>query len=272
MRLHDNSDSVLEAGHIGSLDSSGCGECDLWCDFLDEGCGNVSASVLGLEGSEWGLVACADSRDVADLVAGVTSGGGEGEVAVDLVQESEVDGGELARACDGGEHRAVGVADAGVECGESGLSGEAVRGISSDLHTVGKADAGTAVDAGHFEHVHGTGGADVSVGVVNSKDGSLVGLEGDLDSWHDLHGGFEDASAAGGELGLVNIELGLAELGSDLGAEGAVRTSFGFDGDSDWSGILLAFQGGLGRVIIEQKVLWCLGDICEFGGHFGSAL
>jgi hypothetical protein len=253
--LHDNSKSVLEGGEVGHVDRSGSSQSNLRGNIPDQRSRDKTRSdILGLDGSEGGLVGTTNTEDITHLISRVSSLRGKRNVAVDLVEKSDVDLRELARTGETGKDGSVGVASTNIQAGEAGLSRKSVGGISSSLNSGRKTNAGTGAELGHLSNIEDTSRVEVSVGVVNAKVSSLVGLEGKLDIGGDLQRSLQDTSAVGSALSLVNIELGVGELGSNLGGKCTALTSFGLDGHCNWASILLAFESGFCGVVIVQKV------------------
>jgi hypothetical protein len=229
--LHDNSKSVLEGREVGHVDRSGSGQSNLGGNIPDQRSRDKTGSdILGLNGSEGGLVGTTNTEDITHLISRVRSLRGKRNVAVDLVEKSDVDLRELARTGETGKDGSVGVASTNIQAGEARLSRKSVGGISSSLNSRRKTNAGTGAELGHLSNIEDTSRVEVSVGVINAKVSSLVGLEGKLDIRGDLQRSLQDASSVGSALSLVNIELGVGELGSNLRGKSTALTSFGLDG------------------------------------------
>lgn len=212
------------------------------------------SSVLGLDGSKGGLVGSTNSRK-AELVLGrVGSHGGKGDIRVNLVKKSKVCLRELAGTGETGKEWSISVASSKIQAGKSRLSREGVGSVTSRLDSRGKGKASTGAELGHLSNVKDTSSIEASTCVVNEDIRSLVSLEGKLDTGGNLQGGFQHSSTVGSGLGLVDIELGVCELGSNLGGKGSSLTSLRLDGDSYGTSILLALESGLGGVVVVQKV------------------
>jgi hypothetical protein len=253
--LHDNSKSVLEAGEVGSIDGSRGSQSDLWCDILDERSRDgVAGSVLGLDGSKRSLVGATESVEITSNITRVSGRRGNRKIVVDLVKEAKRDLGKLVSTGETGKDGSVGVASTGVQGTEAGFSREGVCGISSNLDSRGKTNAGGGAELGHLNNIKDASSIQVSVGVVNSEVSSLVGLEGKLDIGCDTERGLQDASTVGGSLGLIDIELGVGKLGSNLGRKSSALAPFGLNGDGDGASTLLAFERSLGSVVFSQKI------------------
>ena len=215
--LHDNSKSVLEAGEVGSIDGSRGSQSDLRRDILDERSSDgVAGSVLGLDGSKRSLVRATESLEITNNITRVGGLRGNRKIVVDLVEEAKSDLGKLVSTGETGKHGSVGVASTGVQGTEAGLSRKGVCGISSNLESRGKTNAGSGAELGHLYNIKDTSSQQVSIGVVNSEVSSLVGLEGELYIGCDSERGLQDASTVSGSLGLIDIELGVGKLGSNL--------------------------------------------------------
>mmetsp|Transcript_37731 Transcript_37731/g.91801 ORF Transcript_37731/g.91801 Transcript_37731/m.91801 type:complete len:238 (+) Transcript_37731:1353-2066(+) len=225
------------------------------------------ATVLGLDGTEGRLVGPADATNDASFFATVSRHGGQGDGRVDLIQESQVDLREFAGTGDTGKERTGSVRRSSVQCGKSGLARQTVGGLTTGLNARGKAQAGRRTEFGHVQDVEDAGSVDVALGVINTEVGTLSSLERQLDVRCDLHRCFKDVSTVGGSLCLVDVELGVGELRSDLGRQCTTFTTFSFDGNSNGTSILLTLQRLLRRVVIVQKVLGALGDISKFSSH-----
>ena len=148
----------------------------------------------------------------------------------------------------------MGVASTKVQSRKSSLLTKGVGSISSSNDSRWQSNASTGADLRHVGGIEFSGCTKVSILVVNSKVGSLVGLERKLNSRGNHHGSLQNTSTVGCSLGLVDIELGVGELGADLGRKGSSLTSLGLDSHSNGTSILLTLERSLGGVVVVQKV------------------
>lgn len=253
--LHDNAHTVLEGGKVRDGCRTRGRQGDLGSNFLDQGGRDDSrTSVLGLDDTKRSLVRTTNARHVAHLVAAVGGHGSQRNDGTDLVQKADVDLREFVGARNAGNERSRRVAGASVHCGQAGLSRQAVRGITTSLDARWEAHAGAGAELGHVNDVNDARGEKVALSVVNAEIRSFAGLEGEVDMRSDLEGRFQDVAAIGRRLGLVDVELGVRKLGSNLGRQSTALSTLGFNRHGHRPSTLLAFEGLLGRIVVVQEI------------------
>lgn len=178
---------------------------------------------------------------------------GNRDIAIDLVEHTNVERGQLGGSSETRKERSMRVASANVEAGKAGRSGEAVGSITAHLDSLGKSDASRSADLGHVNDIKDTSGVKVALDVVNAQVSTLVRLERKLDFFREVQRRLKNATAISSDLTLVHIELGIGELGSNLGRESTSLTLFSLDSHIDGTGRLLALERHLAGVVIIQK-------------------
>jgi hypothetical protein len=256
VNLDRKGETRLKGGQIRGRDGSRGGQHDLGSELTRDAKGKETrASVLGLDDTNLGRrVRAANGQDVAHLVRRVRRGGSQAQVLVDLVQETNVEGG-LGRGSQGGKHGAVRVGSPHVKARQGGL-GNRVGSITAHLDAVGHTHASRRANLGHFHDIHDTRGVQAALGIVDAQVGTLAALEGELDIGGHLEGGFQDTGSVRLELTLVEAELGKGVLGANLRREGARLVLFRLNGKGDRSGRLFRLHDEFRRVVIVQEVWW----------------
>ena len=179
--------------------------------------------------------------------------GSDSEGTVDLVQEVNIVLGEFVGRGQTGKERTRSVRSTDAKA-RNATPVESVDSVSTHLQAGGKSEAGRSADLRHIHHIQDTSGIKGALGVVDSEICSLVRLEGKLDIGGELQRSLQDTATISLKLSLVDIELGIGELGANLGGESASFSLLGLNCDDNRTGSLLALEAYLGGIVLSQDV------------------